>query len=72
MLNGGVDDLARGLEKKPTRASEELSTAKSTFKELIQFETQLSEATFIASLVEQNVFIPPGFNQNCVSLVKYG
>ena len=38
------------------------------FKELALFEHQLIECRFIADLVEQNVFIPPGFNQNAIDL----
>ena len=54
------------------RTSEEISYAQKTYQELIQFETQLKEASFIEALLDQNVFIPPGFNQNCVKLIKFG
>ena len=46
--------------------------AKTLYKELVLFEHQLPDLKFIADLVEQNPFIPPGFNQNAIELIKLG
>ena len=45
--------------------------SKALYKEIALFEYQLAEASYIADLVEQNVFIPPGFNQNAIELIKF-
>ena len=59
-------------DRSSKRISDEISVAHKTYKELNQFETQLKEASFIEALLDQNVFMPPGFNQNCVKLIKFG
>ena len=44
--------------------------AKVLYKEIALVEYQILNSQAISDLVSQNVFIPPGFNQNAIELIK--
>lgn len=47
------------------------SSAKALYQGLCRFEIELFDCEFIKETVEQNPFIPPGFNQNCIEMIKF-
>lgn len=64
------DSSAASFSRDGTTILQATQNAKTVYKELSLFEHQLKDCRYIADLVEQNVFIPAGFNSNATELVK--